>query len=561
MERNPSCRSVLDYYDYFGACWIVELKTKMTQSNTQALLIPGSIKLDTKDSISILVMGTGESGQAMARWAVAQGAQVRMHDTREEGAISEKAQIQLEALKQLNINISFGKNIAGIDLGDVDIIAMSPGISPLDEWIAEVLKNAQEQSKVIWGELDFFTQALEALKEKQNYQPKVVAITGTNGKTTTTALCGVIFGKTGKSVAVAGNISPSLLDKLTQCLTEDQLPDIWVLELSSYQLFYSQNFNPDAATVLNITEDHLDWHGDIEHYYLAKKKIFGQRTIPILNRDDSKVMAMIDEDKKLLNRYMTFGMDTPLEPDSFGIVGDMTGGIDWLAWVMPEEDVGQRKRRRTKVTSNEYDQPLQIKRLIPAEALLIKGRHNATNTLAAIALGQAIDLSMASLLHGLRDYRGEPHRVQSIAVIDDVEYIDDSKGTNVGATLAAINGLGSTEEQKKIILIAGGDGKGQNFLPLREPIHRYTKHVYLLGKDAQKIEDVLNKDLVPITRVGTIEEAVTQAAKEARAGDKVLLSPACASLDMFKDYVHRAEVFANAVEELSHQTHGIEVGL
>jgi UDP-N-acetylmuramoylalanine--D-glutamate ligase len=151
--------------------------------------------------------------------------------------------------------------------------------------------------------------------------------------------------------------------------------------------------------------------------------------------------------------------------------------------------------------------------------------------------------------------------VQSIAVIDDVEYIDDSKGTNVGATLAAINGLGSTEEQKKIILIAGGDGKGQNFSPLREPIHRYTKHVYLLGKDAQKIEDVLNKDLVPITRVSTIEEAVMQAAKEARAGDKVLLSPACASLDMFKDYVHRAEVFANAVEELSHQTHGIEVGL
>jgi UDP-N-acetylmuramoylalanine--D-glutamate ligase len=239
----------------------------------------------------------------------------------------------------------------------------------------------------------------------------------------------------------------------------------------------------------------------------------------------------------------------------------MNGGIDWLAWVMPEEDVGQRKRRRTKVTSNEYDQPLQIKRLIPAEALLIKGRHNATNTLAAIALGQAIDLSMASLLHGLRDYRGEPHRVQSIAVIDDVEYIDDSKGTNVGATLAAIHGLGATEVQKKIILIAGGDGKGQDFSPLREPIHRYTKHVYLLGKDAQRIEDVLNKDLVPITHVSTIEEAVILAAKEARAGDKVLLSPACASLDMFKDYVHRAEVFANAVDELSHQTHGIEVGL
>ena len=533
----------------------------MTQSNIQALLIPGSIQLDTKENISILVMGTGESGQAMARWAKAQGAQVSMHDTRDVGAISEKAQVQLDALKQLDINISFGKNIAGIDLGDVDIIAMSPGISPREEWMAQVLKNAQEQSKVIWGELDFFNRALEALKETQNYQPKVVAITGTNGKTTTTALCGVIFEKTGKSVAVAGNISPSLLDKLTQCLTENQLPDIWVLELSSYQLFYSQSFNPDAATVLNITEDHLDWHGDVEHYFSAKKKIFGQRTIPILNRDDLKVMTMIDEDKKHTNRYMTFGMDTPLEPDSFGIVGDMNGGIDWLAWVMPEEDIGQRKRRRTKVTTDEYDQPLQIKRLIPAEALLIKGRHNATNTLAAIALGQAIDLSMASLLHGLRDYRGEPHRVQSIAVIDDVEYIDDSKGTNVGATLAAIHGLGATEDQKKIILIAGGEGKGQDFSPLREPIHRYTKHVYLLGKDAQKIEDVLNKDQVPITRVGTLEEAVMQAAKEAKAGDKVLLSPACASLDMFKDYVHRAEVFANAVDELSHQTHGIEVGL
>ena len=168
---------------------------------------------------------------------------------------------------------------------------------------------------------------------------------------------------------------------------------------------------------------------------------------------------------------------------------------------------------------------------------------------------------MASLLHGLRDYRGEPHRVQSIAVIDDVEYIDDSKGTNVGATLAALTGLGASLGEKKIILIAGGDGKGQNFSPLSDAIHRFVKHVYLLGKDASQIEAVLDTNLVSITKVVTIEEAVNQASKIGLAGDKVLLSPACASLDMFKDYVHRAEVFGSAVDNLSYQTHAIGVGL
>jgi len=284
-------------------------------------------------------------------------------------------------------------------------------------------------------------------------------------------------------------------------------------------------------------------------------------TVPVLNRDDAKVMSMVDLQKKDLQRVITFGIDTPLEQDSFGIVGDKSGGIDWLAWVMPPEDLGQRRRRRVKEVSDEYEQPIQIKRLIPTEALLIKGRHNATNTLAALGLGQAIQLSMASLLHGLRDYRGEPHRVQGIAVVDDVEYIDDSKGTNVGATLAALEGLGVTAGNQKIILIAGGDGKGQNFAPLTSAIHQYVKHVFLLGKDAQKIADVIDHQKVTVSRVSSIEEAVAQAASFAKAGDKVLLSPACASLDMFKDYVHRAEVFANAVNELGHQTQRVEVGL
>ena len=532
----------------------------MTNSNQTTFLIPGALPLKSSETFSILVMGIGESGQAMARWAHAQGAQVAMHDTREQSVVSSKIQEQLQEFQDLGIEITYGKQGA-FSLQGIQMIAMSPGISPLDSWIENLLNQAKEQGIVIWGELDFFTQAINALKETQAYQPKVVAITGTNGKTTTTALCGVIFSKTGKSVAVAGNISPSLLDKLTQCLVDHQLPDIWVLELSSYQLFYSQKFNPDAATVLNVTEDHLDWHGDFDHYCTSKKKIFGPTTIPILNRDDLKVMSMVNEQARDRLRTISFGIDTPQEPDQFGIVGDMNGGIDWLAWIMPDEESGQRKRGRAKEIAPEYEQPIQIKRLIPTEALLIKGRHNATNTLAALGLGQAIDLSMASLLYGLRDYRGEPHRVQSIAVIDDVEYIDDSKGTNVGATLAALNGLGATLGEKKIILIAGGDGKGQNFSPLSDAIHRFVKHIYLLGKDAQQIKTVLNSDLVAITQVATIEEAVNLASKIGRAGDKVLLSPACASLDMFKDYVHRAAVFGSAVENLSYQTHAIGVGL
>ena len=533
----------------------------MTNDHNPCPQIPGALQEEGQKVLSILVMGVGESGQAMAKWAHYQGAQVSMLDTRQEHTLSPSLLKKVNELQDLGIKACFGKDENTFNLDGIDVIAMSPGISPLDPWIAHILQVARTRNIGIWGELDFFTKALKALQESRNYTPKIVAITGTNGKTTTTAMCGVIFEKTGKTVAVAGNISPSLLDKLSQCLSDDQLPDIWVLELSSYQLFYSTGFNPDAATVLNITEDHLDWHGDMEHYSAAKKKIFGSNTIPVLNRDDSRVMSMIDLQKRESLRTITFGMDTPLEPDCFGIVGDKSGGIDWLAWVMPSEEMGQRRRRRSKEVSDEYEQPLQIKRLIPTEALLIKGRHNATNTLAALGLGQAINLSMASLLHGLRDYRGEPHRVQGIAVIDDVEYIDDSKGTNVGATLAALEGLGATTGNKKIILIAGGEGKGQNFKPLASATHQYVKHVYLLGKDAQQIADVLDHQFVSVTFVRSIEEAVTQAAKQARAGDKVLLSPACASLDMFKDYVHRAEVFASAVEELGHQTHRVEVGL
>ena len=518
--------------------------------NKTLAFIPNALG-DLTSGALVCVIGAGESGRAMARWVKAQGFNVSIHDTREETNIPQSLKDQLHELRDLGISVQFGDQLDAIDLSNLGILAMSPGISPLSPNIARLLERAGQYGVAVWGELDFFSKALLALKEIKAYTPHVIAITGTNGKTTTTALAGVICKKAGKTVAIAGNISPSLLDKLTECLENQMLPEIWVLELSSYQLFYSQDFDPDVATVLNVTEDHLDWHGQMEHYVLAKKKIFGPNTIAVLNRDDPLVMSMIaDEDTR---RLITFGADTPLTVDSFGIVGDMNGGIDWLAWVMPNEELGLKKRRRSKV-NQEGEEPLLIKRLIPAEALLIKGRHNATNTLAAIALGQALDLSMASLLHGLREYRGEPHRVQTVAIINDVEYIDDSKGTNVGATIAALKGLGNGRVDKKIILIAGGDGKGQNFEPLKDAVMTCVKHLFLLGKDAERIKIVLEGAVLQIEHVQTLEQAVQKSAIIAKAGDIVLLSPACASLDMFKDYVHRAEVFTQAVEELAHQT-------
>ena len=519
------------------------------------------------DAPHILVMGLGESGVAMARWSITQGARVSIHDTRSVEQLSQVARDSLAVMEKIGIEqITFGPALENVSLDQVDVIAMSPGLSPKEESVKTLLERAKQKNISLWGELDFFSKALVSLKVTRGYDPKVIAITGTNGKTTTTALTGVICAKAGKSVAIAGNISPSLLDKLNTCLVSQDLPEIWVLELSSYQLFYCDQFAPHAATILNISEDHLDWHGDMLHYTQAKAKIFGQDTIAVVNRDDAAVMGLFPIEETSRRRVISFGMDTPLVQDSFGIVGDMTGGgIDWLAWASPTEEYLSSlhtKKRKSKLSA-EYDaDPIQIKRLIPVEALLIRGRHNATNTLAAIALAQAIGLGMSALLHGLRDYRGEPHRVQSIAIIDGVEYIDDSKGTNVGATIAALNGLGAQANQlsqKKIILIAGGDGKQQNFAPLKEPIEQFVRQLVLIGKDAHFIELIMDGSQVPIYRADSLEDAVTYCAAIAKSGDCVLLSPACASFDMFKDYVHRAQVFTDAVEELTMQLPGVHV--
>jgi UDP-N-acetylmuramoylalanine--D-glutamate ligase len=515
-----------------------------------------------------LILGLGESGVAMAKWCLRNGAEVRLADTREQSSFTERQNAWLEELQIAGLkDICFGPLDESL-LNNIDVIGISPGLSPVQDPTYAFLVKAEQAEIDVWSEIEFFARAISALSrmsqaQELSYAAAVLAVTGTNGKTTTTALTGQLCERAGKKVAVAGNISPAALDKLMSCLDiADQIvdmPDVWVLELSSFQLVYTHTLNATAATVLNITQDHLDWHGDMQAYAQAKSRIFGIDTVCILNRDDSLVMGLLSEEQKAERAIVTFGSNRPDEQGAFGIEHDLrAGGIDWLVWAEVDEDVEPKPKRRRKSAVVEEDGPLRLKRLIPADALRIRGRHNALNALAALALARAANLPMNALLHGLRDYHGEPHRVQSIAIVKDVEYVDDSKGTNVGATVAALNGLGSNESGKRIWLIAGGDGKGQDFSPLHEPALRFVKGVFLIGKDGAAIGEALGSG-IQSTNCGDLISAVQAAASKAVSGDLVLLSPACASLDQFRDYVERAQVFAAEVEELGMRFEGVQV--
>ena len=513
-----------------------------------------------------LILGLGESGYAMAKWCLRNAAKVRLADTRDREKLNEQQKAWLADLEFAGLQEAYFGPLDGLNVKSVEVIGISPGLSPFQEPVASFLVKAQESNVGIWGELEFFARAIAAMDrmaqvQQSQYKPTVLAITGTNGKTTTTALTGQLCERAGKKVAVAGNISPAALDKLMSCLDEsDQvadMPEIWVLELSSFQLVYTSNFNATAATVLNITQDHLDWHGDMQAYVDAKANIFGQDSICILNRDDALVMNLFTDEQKSNKSVITFGAGRPDEQGDFGIEHDLrAGGIDWLVWAEMDEDLEPQPKRRRKAVVVE-DEPLRLKRLIPADALRIRGRHNALNALAALALARSAGLPMNMLLHGLRDYHGEPHRVQSVSIVSNVEYVDDSKGTNVGATVAALNGLSANESGKRVWLIAGGEGKGQDFSPLREPALRFVKGVFLIGKDAPMIAEALG-DSVPCVMSETLQNAVAQAAKVAQSGDIVLLSPACASFDQFSDYVARAETFIAEVQELGMQFEGAD---
>jgi UDP-N-acetylmuramoylalanine--D-glutamate ligase len=488
---------------------------------------------------NVLILGLGASGLAMARWCVRWGAQVTVADTR-------VAPPQLAALQHELPQVRFASGAfdAGLVEGqNLHAVYRSPGLSP--ESIAPVMVAASACGLSVGGELGLYSMALNALRASQGYAPAVLAITGTNGKTTVTSLTGQLVERSGRRVAVAGNIGPTLLDTLSAHLDADTLPDVWVLELSSFQLDDVCGFEPTAATVLNITQDHLDWHGSIEAYTAAKARIFGQTGLMVLNRDDVAVMQMLPApvrvklQKPQVRTHLTFGGDMPRRPGDFGI--EVVSGMPWLVRAMEVDET--RKRGR-----NEAEEELHIQRLIPADALRIRGRHNAVNALAALALATAAGCPLAPMLYGLREYRGEPHRVESVAIIQGVEYFDDSKGTNVGATVAALTGLGA---ERRVVVILGGEGKGQDFAPLAAPVSRCARAVVLIGRDAPLIRAALTDTGVTLLDAETLPQAVRMATEHAHAGDAVLMSPACASFDMFKDYEHRAQVFCDAVRTLA----------
>jgi UDP-N-acetylmuramoylalanine--D-glutamate ligase len=313
---------------------------------------------------------------------------------------------------------------------------------------------------------------------------------------------------------VAGNIGLPVLDALTDIENGQPAPDVFVLELSSFQLETTSSLNADAATVLNVTQDHMDRYAGMADYAAAKARIFLGNGVQVVNREDAYSRAMALPRR----RVESFGLDA--HASEWGIVS--ANDETWLAR-------GEEKLMRT----NE---------------LPVAGLHNAANALAALALCSAIGLPMALLLTALREFKGLPHRVERVAEIDGVTFYDDSKGTNVGATVAALNGM-----REKVVLIAGGDGKGQDFSPLHEAVATHARTVVLIGRDGPQIGAALVNAGVPLVNAPDMDEAVTLAYHAAQKGDAVLLSPACASFDMFRNYEHRAQVFVAAVKKIEQE--------
>ncbi|MBE0622370.1 MAG: UDP-N-acetylmuramoyl-L-alanine--D-glutamate ligase, partial [Burkholderiales bacterium] len=372
------------------------------------------------------------------------------------------------------------------------------------------------------GDIELFAQALRrGSGQGQGAVAQVLAITGTNGKTTVTALTGAMCTRGGLATEVAGNIGPAALDALMRCEDTEHKPEVWVLELSSFQLEATRSLNPAAATVLNLSEDHLDRYDSMDAYARAKTRIFRGEGIQVLNRDDARSMGMAVAGRK----QVSFGLEAPGRAEDFGLLRD--DGELWLA---------------------QGTTPLLALKELP-----LAGLHNAANALAALALTRALDVSYAPLLAALRDFKGLPHRLEKVAEVAGVTYYNDSKGTNVGAAVAALNGFAELAARgARVVLIAGGEGKGQDFAPLAGPVSSYARAVVLIGRDAELIARALGGCGVALLRAASMEEAVASASAQAQAGDVVLLSPACASFDMFRNYPHRGEVFAACVKSIAH---------
>ena len=451
----------------------------------------------------VLVLGLGESGLASALWCARQGARVRVADTR-------AAPPYLEELRRRVAGADFlPGEFAPALLAGVDLLVLSPGL-PGD---MTVVVAARAAGIPVAGEIELFAWGVRSLDQGA----PVLAITGTNGKTTTTALVGHLLRAAGKSAGVAGNISPAALTALMAAQDAAALPQIWVLELSSFQLETTATLNPAAATVLNISEDHLDRHAGIDGYAAAKARIFSGDGVQVLNRDDARVRAMALPGRGV----MSFGLDVPPAPADFGL--RTKNGEAWLAQ-------GERF-------------------LLPLSALPLAGLHNAANAMAALALCAGIGFDAQTLLPALRNFGGLPHRVEKVAEIDGVTWYDDSKGTNVGATAAALAGLGGGIGRKSVVIL-GGDGKQQDFSPLRDAVAQHARAAVLIGRDGPAIARAIAASGVKTEAAADMDDAVLRAAALAQRGDAALLSPACASFDMFRNYEHRAEVFVAAVRRL-----------
>lgn len=452
---------------------------------------------------TILVLGLGETGMSMAKWLTRHGASVRVADSRSNPPGKD----------ELAANIAVSLHLGGFPdaaFDGVDLVAISPGLSGNDPAFRKILL---DRRLPIVGDVELFARALPSGSKR----PRIAAITGTNGKTTVTALTGAMCKAAGLDCEVAGNISPAVLDALSSREAGERAAEMWVLELSSFQLETTSTLAADAATVLNVTEDHLDRHGSMPAYAAAKSRIFSGAGAQVLNRDDACSLAMAIQGRAVT----TFGLGPPPGELDFGLVRE--GSSVWLA----QGSV----------------------RLIDACELPIAGMHNATNALAALALCRAMDLPFEPLIEALRRFCGLPHRVELVRTRAARRFYDDSKGTNVGATVAALEGLGAGGG--KVVLIAGGEGKGQDFHPLAPAVSKHARAVVLIGRDAPIIANALNGTRAAVFRAADMQDAVDQAVGHSQPGDAILLSPACASFDMFRNYAHRGEVFRSVVEGMT----------
>lgn len=448
------------------------------------------------------MLGLGETGLSMTRWLRRHGARVRVADSR-----SEPPHARTLRAESPEVDLATGVFEPRL-FSDVDAIAISPGVDRRKPPVSEVIARGVP----VIGDIEIFARALwDITKRTGRPRPSILAITGSNGKSTVTSMTGVACSAAGRNAVVAGNIGLPVLEALTEIENGAAMPDVFALELSSFQLESTESLAADAATVLNVTEDHLDRYDGMEAYAAAKARIFDGARAQILNRQDAWSLGMARPESP----QVTFGLDAPAHDSDWGLVGNAV-----LAY------------GRTS--------------LMPASDLGVAGLHNAANALAALALGDAIGVPTQPMLEGLRGYRGLPHRLEHVGEIRGVTFYDDSKGTNVGATVAALNGMTAP-----CVLIAGGDGKGQDFAPLAAAVAAHARAVVLIGRDSPAIAAVLEGCGVELLRCATMQDAVEAAFSAARAGDAVLLSPACASYDMFRSYVYRGQAFVQAVQTLA----------